>query len=88
VVRLPGARRLGTGRRVRDFLDGTATITSKAGWKWTDVVHDLVMHLADVAHQTTVFVGGTVDDILEAHRSGRIPATGGSRASATTRFGG
>ena len=28
--------------------------------------------LADVAHQTTVFVGGTVEDILEAHRTGRI----------------
>jgi membrane dipeptidase len=55
-----------------NFLDGTATITSKAGWKWTDVIHDLGMHLADVAHQSTVFVGNTVDDILEAHRSGRI----------------
>jgi membrane dipeptidase len=55
-----------------NFLDGTATITSKAGWKWTDVIHDLGMHLADVAHQSTVFVGGTVDDILEAHRTGRI----------------
>jgi membrane dipeptidase len=55
-----------------NFLDGTATITSKAGWKWTDAIHDLGMHLADVAHQTTVFVGGTVEDILEAHRTGRI----------------
>jgi membrane dipeptidase len=55
-----------------NFLDGTATITSKAGWKWTDVIHDLGMHLADVAHQSTVFVGGTVDDMEEAHRSGRI----------------
>jgi membrane dipeptidase len=55
-----------------NFLDGTATITSKGGWKCTDAIHDLGMHLADVAHQTTVFVGGTVDDILEAHESGRI----------------
>jgi membrane dipeptidase len=55
-----------------NFQDGTATITSKGGWKWTDVIHDLGMHLADVAHQSTVFVGGTVDDILEAHRTGRI----------------
>jgi membrane dipeptidase len=55
-----------------NFLDGTATITSKGGWKWTDVLHDLGMHLADVAHQTTVVVGGTVDDILDAHRAGRI----------------
>ena len=55
-----------------NFLDGTATITSKGGWKWTDVIHDLGMHLADVAHQSTVVVGGTVNDIEEAHRSGRI----------------
>jgi membrane dipeptidase len=55
-----------------NFLDGTATITSKAGWKWADVIHDLGMHFADVAHQSVVFVAGTVEDILEAHRTGRI----------------
>ena len=52
-----------------NFLDGTATITSKGGWKWTDVIHDLGMHLADVAPVDGV-VGSTVDDILEAHRTG------------------
>ena len=55
-----------------NFLDGIATITSKAGWKWTDVVHDLGMHYADVAHQSVVFVGSTVGDILGAHATGRI----------------
>ncbi|HYJ59922.1 MAG TPA: membrane dipeptidase [Actinomycetota bacterium] len=55
-----------------NFLDGTATITSKAGWKWTDVIHDLGMHLADVAHQRTVVVGSTVGDIVDAHATGRI----------------
>jgi membrane dipeptidase len=55
-----------------NFLDGTASITSKAGWKWTDVIHDLGMHLADVAHQSIVFAAGTVNDIIEAHRSGHI----------------
>ena len=54
-----------------NFLDGTATIPSKGGWKWTDVMHDLGMHLADVAHQSTVVIGSTVDDILEAHRTGQ-----------------
>jgi membrane dipeptidase len=55
-----------------NFLDGTATITSRSGWKWTDVVHDLGMHLSDVAHQTVVFVASRVDQIVEAHRTGRI----------------
>jgi membrane dipeptidase len=57
---------------VENFLDGTATITSKGGWKWTDVIHDLGMHLADVAHQSLVTVGGTVQDILDAHADGTI----------------
>jgi hypothetical protein len=30
------------------------------------------MHFADVAHQSLVFVGSTVQDILDAHRTGRI----------------
>jgi len=55
-----------------NFLDGTGTITSKSGWKWDDVVYDLGMHYADVAHQTLVFVGSTVGDIRRAHRSGTI----------------
>lgn len=55
-----------------NFLDGTATITSKSGWKWTDVVHDLGMHFADVAHQSVVFIGATVQDIRDAHANGRI----------------
>jgi membrane dipeptidase len=55
-----------------NFMDGTATITSKGGWKWTDVIHDLGMHLADITHQSVVFVGSTVADIEEAHRTGRI----------------
>ena len=55
-----------------NMMDGTATITSKMGWKWTDVIHDLGMHLADVAHQSMMFVGSGVDDIERAHRDGRI----------------
>jgi membrane dipeptidase len=55
-----------------NFLDGVATITSAAGWKWTDVIHDLGMHLADVAHQSVVFLGTSVDDIVRAHETGRI----------------
>ena len=55
-----------------NFLDGTATITSKAGWKWTDVIHDLGMHLADVAHQSIVFVG----DDRGRHRATRTRPAG------------
>ena len=46
-----------------NFFDGTATITSMGGWKWDDVIFDLGMHLADLAHQTTMFLGTSVADI-------------------------
>jgi membrane dipeptidase len=55
-----------------NFLDGVATITSASGWKWTDVIQDLGMHLADLAHQSVVFLATSVDDIVRAHETGRI----------------
>jgi membrane dipeptidase len=55
-----------------NFLDGSGAIISSHGWKWDDVVYDLGMHLADLAHQTTVFLATTVADIERAHATGRI----------------
>jgi membrane dipeptidase len=55
-----------------NFFDGTAAITSAGGWKWTDVIHDVGMHLADVAHSSVVFLGTSVADIERAHETGRI----------------
>ena len=55
-----------------NFFDGTATITSMGGWKWDDVIFDLGMHLADLAHQTTMFLGTSVADIERAHATGRV----------------
>lgn len=55
-----------------NFMDGTALITSKAGWKWDDVVYDLGMRFSDLAHQDLVFRAERVDDIERAKREGRI----------------
>ena len=55
-----------------NFFDGTATITSAGGWKWTDVIHDVGMHLSDVAHSSVVFLGLSVEDIERAHATGTI----------------
>ncbi|MCD6445967.1 membrane dipeptidase [Candidatus Bathyarchaeota archaeon] len=55
-----------------NLFDGTATITSKAGWKWTDVIYDLGMRLSDIGHQDFVIKGETVEDILKAHREGKL----------------
>lgn len=55
-----------------NFMDGTALITSNAGWKWSDIIHDLGMRLSDLAHQTMIYRAGTVADLLAAKETGRI----------------
>src|SRR5947207_15526309 len=54
------------------LMDGTATITSKAGWKWDDIVYDLGMRMGDIAHQEFVIRGESLDDIKRAKENGQI----------------
>jgi membrane dipeptidase len=54
------------------LMGGTATITSNAGWKWIDIVHDLGMRLSDIAHQDMLIRGQNIADIRRAHETGRI----------------
>ena len=54
------------------MMDGTAMITSRAGWKWEDVIFDMGMRLSDIAHQDMVKLALTTEDIRAAKRDGRI----------------
>jgi membrane dipeptidase len=55
-----------------NLMDGICTITSKSGWKWDDVLHDLGMRLCDLGHQDLVVHCRKVDDIRRAHTTGRV----------------
>ena len=55
-----------------NFQDGSAIITSKNGWKWSDAIYDMGMRLCDLAHQELVFLCTTVEDMHRAHREGLI----------------
>ncbi len=55
-----------------NFMDGTATITSRSGWKWDDILYDLGMRLCDLAHQDMVIRAETTDDIRRAKANGQI----------------
>jgi membrane dipeptidase len=55
-----------------NMMDGTACVTGNAPWRWLDIITDLGMRQADVAHQDEVIVIRTLDDIKEAHRSGKV----------------
>ncbi|MFQ6125937.1 MAG: dipeptidase [Candidatus Heimdallarchaeota archaeon] len=54
-----------------NLMDGIATITSKHGWKWNDIVFDIGMRLSDIAHQDFVIRAERVEDILNAHEAGK-----------------
>ena len=55
-----------------NLMNGLCTITSQAGWKWSDIIHDLGMRLCDLAHQDFIVVCDGVRDILAAHETGRL----------------
>jgi membrane dipeptidase len=53
-------------------MDGTCCISSDAGWKYQDVLFDLGVRMADLAHQDFVVKAETVADIEDAQATGRI----------------
>ena len=55
-----------------NFMDGTSMITSRAGWKWNDIIHDIGIRLSDIAHQEMVIVATKLDDIARAKRENKI----------------
>ncbi|HHY27172.1 MAG TPA: diguanylate cyclase, partial [Desulfitobacterium dehalogenans] len=55
-----------------NMMDGTCVISSKAGWKWMDVIHDIGMRSCDIAHQDFLMKGQGIDDIYRAKREGKI----------------
>lgn len=55
-----------------NMMDGTCVISSKAGWKWQDVIHDIGMRSCDIAHQDFIIKGHNLEDIFRAKREGKI----------------
>jgi len=54
------------------MMDGTAMITSKAGWKWDDIITDIGLRLSDIAHQEMVKLALTTEDIEACKANGQI----------------
>lgn len=55
-----------------NMMDGEGYVTSTEPWQWDDVVIDLGMRQADLAHQSRVVVIRTLGDVAAAHREGRV----------------
>jgi membrane dipeptidase len=59
-----------------NFMDGTAMITSQAGWKWSDVIHDIGIRFSDIAHQDMVIKAERIADLYRAKKEGKIAFVG------------
>jgi membrane dipeptidase len=55
-----------------NMMDGTACVSGNAPWRWDDVITDLGMRQADLAHQQQVTTIRTVADIDAVHRTGSV----------------
>jgi membrane dipeptidase len=64
-----------------NMMDGTACVTGNAPWRWDDIITDLGMRQADLAHARGFMTIRTVADIDEAHRSGRVGLVFGLEAA-------
>lgn len=64
-----------------NMMDGTAMVTGNTPWQFDDVVTDLGMRQADVAHQSDVVVIRTLDDVLAAQAAGKVGLVFGLEAS-------
>ena len=64
-----------------NMMDGTAYVTGNTPWQWDDVVTDLGMRQADIAHQDHVVVVRTMQDIQFAHATGRVGIVFGLEAA-------
>ncbi len=55
-----------------NLMNGSCNITSKQGWKWSDTIHDLGQRLCDIAHQDFVIHCKKAEDIITAHKTGKL----------------
>ena len=64
-----------------NMMDGTACVTGNAPWRWLDIITDIGMRQADIAHQELVTVIRTVGDIYSAHEKGNVGLVFGLEAA-------
>lgn len=55
-----------------NFMNGTAFITSNAGWKWNDVIHDIGIRYSDFAHQDMIIKAESIEDLYRAKKENKI----------------
>jgi membrane dipeptidase len=76
-----GMRASGVNIIFDNLMDGTACVTGSAPWRWNDIITDLGMRLADLAHAPGFTLIKTVADIDAAVRSRTVGLVFGLEAA-------
>jgi membrane dipeptidase len=54
------------------MMDGTCIMSSDAGWRWIDVLHDIGIRSSDIAHQDFLIRTERLEDIYRAKKEDKI----------------
>ena len=76
-----GMRASGVNVMFDNLMDGTACVTGSAPWRWNDIITDLGMRLADLAHAPGFELVKTVADIDAAVAAGTVGLVFGLEAA-------
>jgi membrane dipeptidase len=76
-----GMRASGLNIIFDNLMDGTACVTGNAPWRWNDIITDLGMRLADLAHAPGFALIKTVADIDAARAAGTVGLVFGLEAA-------
>jgi membrane dipeptidase len=76
-----GMRASGVDIMFDNLMDGTACVTGNAPWRWNDIITDLGMRLADLAHAPGFALVKTVADIDAVRAAGTVGLVFGLEAA-------
>jgi membrane dipeptidase len=76
-----GMKASGVNIMFDNLMDGTACVTGSAPWRWNDIITDLGMRLADLAHAPGFALIKTVADIDAALAAGTVGLVFGLEAA-------
>ncbi|HEY1706562.1 MAG TPA: membrane dipeptidase [Trebonia sp.] len=76
-----GMRASGVDVIFDNMMDGTACVTGNAPWRWNDIITDLGMRLADLAHAPGFSLVKTTADIDAARAAGTVGLVFGLEAA-------
>lgn len=72
VLGFEGVARSGMSTIFENFMNGSNVVTSENGWKWSDIIQDLGLRLADIAKQDYLVLVRDIEELEAAKANGQV----------------